>query len=138
MPKWFPPATWLILLWMLVGVMMFVQDIRSTPDTLAALPDAMRELLGARPGWLFIVYGTATGAGAIGALALVARQGWSVYPMMVSLLAVTVQVGYTMFGTDAIEVMGAGQGVAFPLLIFAMGVLSLWVAVTGKHRNWLR
>lgn len=138
MPKWYTPVSWIILLWMLVGVMMFVQDIRSTPDTLAALPDAVRELLGARPGWLFVVYGFATGAGAIGALALVLRQGWSIFPLMISLLAVTVQAGYTMFGSDAIEVMGAGQGLAFPLLIVAMGALSLWVAVTGKHRSWLR
>lgn len=135
--KWFKPASIFILVWMALGVSMLIMDLLTTPEQAAALPEAQRLLREARPTWLMGVFGIATGVGLIGAVALVMKKEISVFLLMISLIAVTVQFGYTIVGMDAIAIVGAGHALGVPGVIFLMGAFSLWVAIRGRNEQWL-
>lgn len=136
-PKWFKPASILILIWMLLGVTMLVMDLLTTPEQAAALPEAQRLLRDERPLWLMGVFGIATGVGLFGAIALVMKRAIAVTLLTISLVAVTAQFGYTIAGMKAIERVGAGHALGVPGFIFLMGAFSLWVAIKGRNDAWL-
>lgn len=135
--KWFKPASTVIVLWMLLGVVMLVLDLLTTPEQAAALPEAQRMLREERPMWLMVVFGVATGAGLLGAITLWMRKAASVGLLTLSLAAVTLQFGYTIVGMKAIERVGAGHALGVPGFIFLMGAFSLWVAITARNADWL-
>lgn len=136
-PKWFKPTSIFILIWMSLGVTMLVLDLLSTPEQIAAMPEPQRLMYEARPTWLMGVFGIATGMGLLGAIALVMKKASAVSLLSISLAAVVVQFGYTIVGMKAIEVLGAGNALGFPIFIFAMGAFSLWVAIKGRNSAWL-
>lgn len=135
--KWFRPSSIFILLWMVLGVAMLAMDLMTTPEQAAALPEAQRLLRDERPLWLMIVFGVATVAGLLGAIALVLRKAAAVTLLTLSLAAVTLQFGYTIVGMKAIERVGAAHALGVPGFIFLMGAFSLWVAITGRNRGWV-
>lgn len=135
--KWFKPSSIFILLWMVLGVAMFALDLMTTPEQAAALPEAQRLLRDERPLWLMIVFGVATGAGLLGAIALVLRKSAAVTLLTLSLAAVTLQFGYTIVGMQAIARVGAANALGVPGFIFCMGAFSLWVAIKGSNEAWL-
>jgi hypothetical protein len=136
-PKWFKPASIFILIWMALGVTMFIMDLLTTPEQAAALPEAQRMLREARPTWLMGIFGVATGLGLLGAIALVMKKEIAVSLLSLSLAAVVVQFGYTIVGMDAIAAVGAGHALGVPGFIFLMGAFSLWVAIKGRNAQWL-
>jgi uncharacterized membrane protein len=135
--KWFRPSSIFIVLWMVLGVAMFAMDLLTTPEQAAALPEAQRLLRDERPFWIMIVFGVATGAGLLGAIALLLRKAMAVTLLTLSLAAVTLQFGYTILAMEAIERIGAAQALGVPGFIFLMGAISLWVAIKGANETWL-
>ncbi len=120
-----------------MGVAMLIMDLMTTPEQAAALPEAQQMLRAARPTWLMGVFGIATGIGLLGAIALVMKKQSAVTLLTISLAAVVVQFGYTIVGMDAIAIVGAGQAIGMPAVIFLIGAFSLWVAIKGRNEQWL-
>ena len=108
-PTWFRVASWLALLWMLSGAAAFMMDVMTDEAALAQMTPAQRELYEARPQWLFAMYAVAIASGLAGAVGLLTRKAWAVPALAASLVAVVIQFGYTIFGMDAIERVGAAQ-----------------------------
>ncbi len=135
--KWFKPTAIVILVWMILGVVMLVLDLLTTPEQAAALPEVQRMLREERPLWLMIVFGIATGVGLLGAIALLLRKTAAVSLLTLSLAAVTLQFGYTIVGMRAIERLGAANALGVPIFIFLMGAFSLWASIKARHEGWL-
>jgi hypothetical protein len=57
--------------------------------------------------------------------------------LAVSLVAVVIQFGHTIFGMQAIERVGAAQAVSLPIVVFVAGSLVLWLAQTAKKSRWI-
>lgn len=136
-PRWYRIVAALAVAWMLIGVASFVLDLMMSEAALAQLSEGQQQLYAARPGWIVAVYAIATFTGLAGAIALVLRKNWAVPALAISLAAVTVQFGYTLFAMDAIGLIGAGAALPFPLTIFAIGAALLWLAVTAVRRGWI-
>ena len=136
-PTWFRIASWLALLWMLSGAAAFMADLMTDEAALAQMTAAQRELYEARPPWLFAVYAVAIVTGLAGAIGLLLRKGWAIPALAVSLVAVAIQFGYTIFGMQAIERVGAAQAVSLPIVVFVAGSLMLWLALTAKTSRWI-
>ena len=136
-PTWFRIASWLALLWMLSGAAAFVMDLLTDEAALAQMTPAQRELYEARPQWLFAIYAVAIATGFAGAVGLVLRKAWAVPALAVSLVAVVIQFGFTIFGMRAIERVGASAALALPIVVFIAGSLALWLAATAKKARWL-
>jgi hypothetical protein len=137
-PRWYWLAASLALLWMLFGVAALTMDILMDEAAMAALTDGQRQLYAERPQWLFAVYAVAIGSGLIGAIGLLLRKAWAVPILMISLLAVLVQFGYTFAVMDPIAKLGsAAAAVPFPLAIIVAGMLVLWLGLHARRRGWL-
>lgn len=136
-PRWYWVVTSLALLWMLFGTFALIMDLTTNEAALEGLSEAERQLYAARPTWLFAVYGFAVLAGLGGVIGLLLRKAWAVALLTLSLIAVIIQFSYLLFIMGAIEVMGAAAALPFPLVIFTIGVLLLWLALRAKRLGWL-
>lgn len=136
-PRWYWVVAILALLWMLVGVAAWCMDLMMDPAALARMPAPQQQLYASRPQWLFVVYGVAIFSGLLGTVGLLLRRRWATSLLLLSLLAVVVQFGYTFFAMHAIEVLGAAQALPFPLLIFLIGVALLAFSSRADRRGWL-
>ena len=136
-PTWYRVASWLAVLWMLAGAAAFVMDLMTGEAALTQMSAAQRELYESRPAWLLAVYAIAVLSGLAGAVALVLRRGWAVQALGVSLIAVVIQFGFTLFGLGAVEKVGAAEALPLPVFVFIAGALVLWVAMKARTSRWI-
>jgi hypothetical protein len=134
-PRWFWIVAGVAVAWMLLGVLGWFMDLLADEQTVAGLSDAQRQVYAERPHWVFFLYGVAVFTGLAGAIGLLFRQRWSTMVLGISLAAVIVQFGYLFLATDMLRLLGAGSMV-FPLLIFLIGSLLLWLSIHAKKRGW--
>jgi hypothetical protein len=136
-PTWYWVVSGLAVLWMLFGVMAWVMDLMTDEAALATMSEAQRQLYAARPQWLFAVYGVAIFGGLAGAIGLLLRKSWASLLLVVSLVAVIVQFGYTFLAMHAVELLGAAAAIPFPLVIFLIGVALVWFASLSRKKGWI-
>jgi hypothetical protein len=105
-PKWYWVVSSLALVWMLFGVMAWTADLTMDEAALAQMSESQQQLYAQRPQWLFVVYAIAVFSGLLGAIGLLMRRSWAVPALAVSLAAIVVQFGYTLFALDAIRLLG--------------------------------
>jgi len=134
--KWFLPVSILVVLWMLVGIGGFIADMMMTPEDWAKMPAAQQQLYASRPLFLYACYAVATGSGIVGAIMLLMRRRAAVATLALSLVAVIVQFGYTIWGLNAPAVAGNGIYGLASLIVLA-GAGSLWVARKARSEGWL-
>lgn len=136
-----PRSFWVIsilaLAWMVLGVVAWTLDFMLDEQGLAQMSEAQRQLHESRPQWLFAIYAVAIFSGLLGAIGLLLRRRWCIALFALSLLAIVIQFGYTFLGMDAIQLLGAGKALPFPLVIFAIGVALLWFASRAKRLGYL-
>lgn len=136
LPVWF----WVIavagLLWTLMGVASYFMDVTMSEETLAAMPQAQREIYETRPSWVVGLYAIAVFTALIGAIALVMRKRLAVPFFGVSLAAVIVQFGYVLFGMSVIATLGASAAI-FPAVIVILGAVLLWFSMQSTSKGWL-
>jgi hypothetical protein len=138
-PTWYWVVAVILFLWMLMGIAAFAMDLMSTPESIAAAYSAEQvQLYNARPSWLMYVYALATIAGLVGGLGLLLRKAWAIPALLVSFITVIFQMGYTLFGLDAIGILGAAIAVPFPVFICVMGGVAFWFARMAKGKGILR
>ena len=126
----------LALAWNLIGVAIYVMQVTMTDEAMAQLEPAQRALMEATPTWLIAVYALAVNAGALGSLLLILRKTWAVPVLVLSLICIVVQMGYSLTMTDAMAVFG-GAVVAQSALITAIGVYLVWYSRRAKDNGWL-
>lgn len=136
-PAWF----WLVavsaLLWNLFGLAMFYLSVTMTPEQLAQLPQAQREVTEGYPAWLWGVYGVAVVTGTLGALLLLLRRKVALTVFWVSLVAVLVLFAYALFPGRMLALMGPAQALPMPLAVIAVALLLVWFARRAGARGWL-
>jgi len=93
-------------------------------------------LLDALPSWYAIVFGIAVFTGLLGCLLLLMRKKAAISLYFISLLAVLLQMGYWIFATDVIDVMGA-QAIIMPLVVIAICIFLYFYSKGAKQRGWL-
>jgi hypothetical protein len=137
-PRWYWIVSGLALAWMLFGLLSLIMDPMTDEAALAQMSDAQRELFEARPMWLFGIYAIAIFSGLAGAIGLLLRHSWTVWVFAVSLVAIVVQFVYVLFIMDAIGLLGASESLPFPIVIFVIGALLLWLSIHAKGQGWLK
>ena len=107
-----------------------------TEEAMAALDPAERELMESMPTWLIAVYALAVNAGALGCLLLVLRKALSIPLLILSFACIVVQMGYSLFMTEAIEVYGPVVA-AQSAFITAVGAYLVWYSRKAKDSGWI-
>ena len=133
-PAWFRILSILGLLWTLLGVLMYLIHVRIIEG--GEMTEAQRALEASVPPWVTAAFAVAVFAGLLGALGLVLLKRWAKPLLVLSLIAVLLQEGWTIFVSDGREVHGAA-GIAMPALIVLVAILLVWLANGGIRRGWL-
>ena len=135
-PLWSRVVAVLALLWNLVGLFMFWQEMTLTPEAAAALPPAQQQIHAAMPTIAHVFFGIAVASGVVGSIGLVLAKRWSVPMLLVSLLGVAVQMA-TAFATTPVWTL-MGMAGALPPLFLVVACLLIWLfARMAAKRGWL-
>lgn len=125
------------LLWNLFGLLVFVLQVSMTSEQLATMPPDQQQINAAMPMWVYGVFGLATIAGTTGAIGLLFARRWAVPALLVSFVAIVVQMSAAYLLTPVWALTGL-RGAAFPLLLILV-VASIWMFARGaQRRGWLR
>ncbi len=136
----FPVTFWIIaivaVLWNLIGIGSFISDMMISPEKLATLTAAQQDLYENNPMWLKAVYGIATIGGLSASILLLLRKSIATPIFLVSLIAIIIQFGYTLFGMNAIETIGTSAAV-FPIILIAIGGFLWYYSKSSTAKGWL-
>ena len=124
------------LVWNLLGLFIYYQEVTMSPDALANLTEAQQAFLSNRPGWATSAYAIAVTTGVLASVLFLLRKRLAVIMFAVSLAAILVQDIYGFVIGNGIEVWGT------PALVIAVVVLAVAVALVlyaraAQARNWL-
>ena len=136
-PRWYWIVSGIALLWMLFGVVALVMDLSMDEAALEGMSEAERQIYTGRPTWLLVAYAVAILSGLGGVIGLLIRKRWAVALLAVSLITAVIQFGYVLFGMGAMDTLGAGATLPFPILILAIGAGLLWLAMRARHFGWI-
>ena len=131
--RWYSVSAIGALLFMLIGCLGFLVDIRTDPAT---LPLDQRTLVLARPMWSLAAYGVAVWIGLVGTILLWIRRRLAEPLLLVSLIAAV-----ATFLPYAI-VPGVRDNISTNDIAFALGILAItwtifWFARRSRQRGWL-
>ena len=135
-PGWFRLAAILALVWNLLGLAMLAAHFGLFGDLTSGMTESERALEQSTPGWVMIAFAIAVAAGFLGSIGLVMGQAWARPLLYLSLAAVLLQHGWTLFVSDAILVHGT-IGWLLPFVIVDAAILLAILATVAARRGWL-
>ncbi|MEP0203254.1 MAG: hypothetical protein ABJ084_02825 [Halioglobus sp.] len=134
--RWYYIILSIALLWNLLGVSAFVMQIMMTPEAMANLPPAERELYANIPIWSTVAFGVAVLGGTLGCIGLLLRKQWGLIVLWLSLLGILTQMTHVLLLSDVLKVSGPGAAV-MPVLITVVAVALIIIGRNANTRHWL-
>ena len=134
-PKWFMIVAALLLVWNLMGVMAYIMQVTMSAESLAALPEAQRQLYENTPKWATAAFAVAVNGGALGCVLLLLRRNLAGLFLQLSLVAVLVQMFHAFFMSNSFEVFGPG-GMVMPIMVIVLAVYLVILAAKAKTKGW--
>jgi hypothetical protein len=131
---WFYPAAAGSALFMLLGVMMYVQHVTLDPAT---LPIDQRAAFLAQPSWVTGAFAVTTWSGLAGAILLLLRRRTAPTILLVSLLALIVWIAGLALTAAVRESMSVNDW-AVVIAVAALVWTIYWFARHSLQRGWLR
>ena len=127
----------ILLLWNMIGMAAFIMQYTADLSALARTDPYTARIFAQMPGWVWIAYAVAVGAGTLGAILLLLRKAAAVWPFLASVIAIVVQFGYSFLGTDMLAVKGPTTMI-FPAVILLIAVAQLLYARSLAAKGVLR
>jgi len=124
-----------LLVWNLFGVMAYIQQVTMAPETLAALPDAQRQLLENTPAWATAAFAIAVNCGVLGCLLLLLRRNLAGLFLQLSLAAVLVQMYHAFFIGHSIDVFSPGN-LMMPVMVIVIAIYLVTLAAKARVNRW--
>lgn len=134
-PIWFWIVVGGLLVWNLIGVMAYITQVTMSPEALAALPDAQRQIDENTPEWAIAAFAIAVNGGALGCLLLLLRKNLAGLFLWLSLAGVLVQMYHSFFTNRLFEVFGAG-GMLLPFMVVVIAIYLVTLASRAKTNRW--
>jgi hypothetical protein len=120
-----------------MGCFAYWSQVTMTAADLAQLPQAQQDVWRAMPKWVIGAYAVAVWSALLGVIGLLLRRRWARPLLLLSILGIIGQFGWTFLATDLLKAQGPASA-AFPLFILLAGLAMLWLANTAAARGWLR
>ena len=136
-PVWFWIVSILALLWNLMGVMSYLEQAYMTDEIKAQYTAEQLTLMQGVPAWVTAAFAIAVWGGLLGCIALLFRKRWAKPLLMLSLIAILIQMAYSFFMTNAAEIYGLIRGIIIPLLVIIIGIALVQFARIAEKRNWI-
>ena len=135
-PVWFWIVGWAALLWNLMGVFAYIMQVTMSPEMMASMPEAQREIIANTPAWATGAFALAVFGGALGSLFLLLKKKLA-YPLFIlSCASVFVQMYHSLFMSNSIEVYGP-RGAVMPIIVVLFGIGLIWLSRRAIDKNWI-
>ncbi|HJY85988.1 MAG TPA: hypothetical protein VKE24_04045 [Candidatus Acidoferrales bacterium] len=134
-PLWYWVIATVALLWNLLGCAFFGMEILAQEAMMQSMTQDQKEWARSIPGWIYFVYGLAVSTGVAASIGLFMRKGWAIAMFAICLVAVIVQMVYTMIIGGGIQVMGP-SGLVMPSLVIVFSAALLWFSWFARRWNW--
>ena len=129
-PFWFWVLSIVALFWNLMGVDQYIGQAYQTDRWKASMTSEQIELASTLPTWLTAAFAIAVFTAAIGSLGLLLRKKWA-YPLLViSLIAVIIQMGYFLIN-------GHTDHIGMTISIIAFAVILVWFSKKALAKHWI-
>ena len=132
-PMWFLVVAGLALVWNLMGVAAYLNQM--TMD-LSALPEAQRLFYQTIPAWATAAFAIAVFAGVAGSIGLLLKKRWAIPVLVVSFVGAVVQMTHSLLLGNGLEVFGT-SALILPLITLAIGLALIGFAMLSKNRAWI-
>lgn len=124
------------LIWNGMGIFSFIRQLQMTGEEVFVLPALERQLFMLTPEWVTMVYGMAVIFGSLGAIYLLVRKKTAVFMFMVSLVAVLVQVAYSLYLSGYLDIFSV-KTMLLPAAIIAISVFLLHYSRNAVIHRWI-
>jgi hypothetical protein len=124
------------LVWNLIGISAYVDQMTMSPEAMAQLTDAQRQYFETRPAWAASAFAIAVNAGALGCLLLLLRKALAYPVLIVSLAGVIVQNLHAYFLSNGWAAFGPA-GVGFVGAVLFVGVYLVRYSANAKAQGWI-
>lgn len=125
------------LVWNLIGVYFWLMEhFLMTEELKATYTPEQLDLMNNAPSWGIYVYGAAVFAGVIASILLLLKKKLSVPIFAISLLAILIQMGYWIFGMNAIDAFGP-EAIVMPLIVIAIAIFLYFYSKGANQKGWL-
>ncbi len=132
-PRWYWVIAALALLWNLLGCFFLGIELFAQEQMMQAMTEPQKEWARSIPDWIYFVYGVAVLTGVAGSIGLFLRKSWATLMFAISLVAVIVQMVYTMIIGGGLQAMGP-SGLVMPALVIAIAAALLWFSRFARRR----
>ena len=134
-PSWFKAVAITALIWNLLGIFAFALQMMITPEILAGLPEAERELYVNIPLWVTVAFAVAVLSGALGSLFLLMKKSLATPLLIFSLVGVLVQNFHSFFMSKAFEVHGP-SGMIMPVAVISLAIYLVFLSKKAEVQGW--
>jgi len=132
-PRWFLPVVVLALVWNLIGVAAYLNQMIMD---LSVLPDAQRAFYESIPAWATAAFATAVFAGVAGSIGLLLKRRWAIPVLLVSVIGIVVQLTHSLLLGNGLEIFGR-SALILPSITLAIGLALVGFAILSKNRAWI-
>ena len=135
-PKWFRLVAGSALIWNLMGFVIFFGETFQQEAVIAGFEPEQQEWMRSTPRWIYVIFGLSVCTGILGSLRLLAKKKSCIPFFLTSLIAVLIQMAYTMLIAGGLRVMGPSGAIMPGVVIFLAGVW-LGFAHFSSRQGWL-
>lgn len=129
-PIWFWIVSVVALLWNAMGVNQYLQQAYKTDSFKEMSTPEQLEVYANLPTWYTAAFAIAVFAGAIGCLLLLLRKKLAYKVLLLSLIAVIIQMAYLTFSLSMANAMTA--------VIVLVSLLLVWFSKHSIQKGWLQ
>lgn len=129
-PVWFWIVSVIALFWNAMGVMQYLGQAYQTESWRSALTDEQYEMVTNFPSWLTAAFAIAVFSGVLGSLGLLLRKKWAYTLLLLSLIAVIIQMGYILMN-------GHYDGIEMTISIIVFALFLVWFSKKAVSKGWI-
>ena len=128
-PIWFWIVSALALIWNTMGVTQYLQQAYKTESFIASSTPEQLEIYANLPSWYTAAFALAVFGGAIGCLLLLLRKRLASTILLISFVAIIIQMSYVTFSLKMANAMTA--------MIIIVAALLIWLSNIATKKGWL-
>jgi hypothetical protein len=139
-PKWYWIVSVVALLWNLMGFAVFLTDVFAQEMAIESTSGAQKEWAREIPSWVYFVFAISVTTGVAGSICLLIRKAWAIPLFAISVIAVVIQMDYTILIAGGLQVNLEADGppsLVMPTLVIVFACGLLWFSRFAKGRSWL-
>lgn len=136
-PKWFWIVSGLALVWNLMGVMAYLQSVYMSAEDFAQMSQAEQQLISATPSWAKAAFATAVFGGTLGCVLLLLKNKLALPVLIISLIAILVQMYNAFFVMDSVAVFGPGSAI-MPSMVILIGIGLILLSNKAIKNHWIK